>query len=81
VAQNAIGLAFLAEKKYAQAVTAFTNVRIKYFTVAAEVPRALRYLAQAADAAAAAATKPDAKALYQEQAAAARQELERWQKK
>jgi len=77
VAQNGIGLAFLAEKKYGEAVYAFTQVRIKYFSVGAEVPRALYYLAKAADGAAAAATKPEGKALYQAQATAARQELQR----
>jgi hypothetical protein len=77
VTQNGLGVAALSEKKYAEAVAAFNNVRIKYFQVADEVPRALFYLACAADAAAAAATKPDAKALYVDQAAAARAELER----
>jgi len=76
VANNGIGLAFLSEKKYADAVFAFTNVRIKYFSVTEEVPRALYYLAKAADAASAAATKPEAKTLFKDQAAAARQELE-----
>lgn len=75
VAQNGIGLAFLAEKKYADAIAAFTAVRVKYFSVADEVPRALHYLVKAADAAAAAATKPAVKAHYQAQADSARQEL------
>ena len=77
VAQNGIGLALLNEKRYPEAVYAFVNVRIKYFSVTDEVPRALYYLAQAADAAAAAATRPDGKALYKSQADAARQELQR----
>ncbi|MBL9088621.1 MAG: hypothetical protein JNM10_15895, partial [Planctomycetia bacterium] len=77
VAQNGIGLAFLAEKKYAEAVFAFTQVRVKYFSVAAEVPRALYYLAKAADAAAGAAAKPEAKTLYQAQAKGARDELQK----
>jgi tetratricopeptide (TPR) repeat protein len=78
VTQNGLGVAALSDKKYAEAVVAFNNVRIKYFQVRSEVPRALRYLAKAADQAAAAATKPDAKSLYSDQAAAARAELERW---
>lgn len=79
VAQNGIGLAHLAEKRYSDAIWAFTQVRIKYFSVADEVPRALHYLAKAADAAAAATTRTEAKTLYQEQAAVARKELaERW---
>ncbi len=77
VAQTGIGLAFLSEKKYSEAVFALTNVRIKYFAVGEAVPRALYYLAKAADAAAAAAQRPDAKSLYQSQADAARQELSR----
>ena len=77
LANNGIGLALLSEKKYADAVFAFTNVRIKYFSVADEVPRALYYLAKAADLASAAATKPDAKTLFKDQATAARAELER----
>ncbi len=77
VAQNGIGLALLNEKRYAEAVYAFVNVRIKYFSVTDEVPRALFYLAKAADAAAEAATRPDGKALYKSQADAARQELQR----
>jgi tetratricopeptide (TPR) repeat protein len=77
LAQNGVGLAFLAEKKYADAVNAFTQVRIKYFAVTDEVPRALYHLAKAAAAAAAAATKPAAKSLYQAQAESARQELQR----
>ena len=75
VAQTGIGLAFLSEKKYPEAVFAFTNVRIKYFAVGEAVPRALYYLAKAADAAAEAARAPDAKSLYKAQAEAARQEL------
>jgi hypothetical protein len=50
-------------------------VRVKHFAEASEVPRALSYLARAADAAAAAASG-DAKAVYQAQAAGARKELE-----
>lgn len=75
VAQNGIGLAFLAEKKYADAIAAFTAVRVKYFSVSDEVPRALHYLVKAAEAAASAAGKPAVKALYQAQADSARQEL------
>ena len=77
VAQTGIGLAFLSEKKYSEAVFALTNVRIKYFAVGEAVPRALYYLAKAADAAAGAAQRPDAKSLYKAQADAARQELQR----
>lgn len=87
VAQNGIGLALLNEKRYVEAVFAFVDVRIKYFSVASEVPRALYYLGRAADAASAAATLPSAKALFKAQADAARQELQRswrespWSKK
>lgn len=77
VAQTGIGLAYLSEKKYPEAVYALTNVRIKYFAVGEAVPRALYYLAKAADAAADAAQRPDAKSLYKAQAEAARQELSR----
>jgi hypothetical protein len=77
VTQNGLGVAALAEQKYADAIAAFNNVRIKYFQVSEEVPRALYYLAKAADKAGAAATKPDAKSLYSDQAAAARAELQR----
>ncbi len=76
VAQNGIGLALLNEKRYVEAVFAFVDVRIKYFSVTSEVPRALYYLGKAADAAAAAAARPDAKALFKSQAEAARQELQ-----
>jgi hypothetical protein len=75
VAQNGIGLAYLAEKKWTEALFAFGSVRIKYFQVAAEVPRALYYLAQAADGAAEAASKPEAKTMYKAQAEAARAEI------
>jgi len=77
VAQTGIGLAFLSEKKYAEAVYALTNVRIKYFAVGEAVPRALYYLAKAADAAAEASQRPDAKTLYKAQAEAARQDLQK----
>lgn len=77
VAQNGIGLALLNEKRYSEAVYAFVSVRIKYFSVTDEVPRALYYLAKAADAASEAASRPDGKALYKSQADAARQELQR----
>jgi tetratricopeptide (TPR) repeat protein len=75
VLQNGLGLALSAQGKHAEAVLAFTEVRVKHFAEAAEVPRALSYLAKAADAAAAAATSPEAKAVYQAQAAGARKEL------
>lgn len=77
VAQNGIGLAFLREKRYSEAVYAFVNVRIKYFGEADEVPRALYYLGEAAEAAAKGSTRPEAKSLYQAQADAARAELAR----
>ncbi len=77
VAQNGIGLAFLAEKKHVDALFAFAAVRIKYFQVAQEVPRALYYLAQAADAAGDAAPKAEAKAAYKALAAATRDELKK----
>jgi TolA-binding protein len=77
VAQNGIGLSLLNEKRFAEAVFAFVDVRIKYFSVTSEVPRALYYLGKAADAASAAATRPEAKSLYKAQSDAARQELQR----
>jgi len=75
VLQNGLGLALLAQGKHSEAVLAFTEVRVKHFAETAEVPRALSYLAKAADAAAAAASSPEAKAVYQAQAAGARKDL------
>ncbi len=75
--QNGIGIALLAKKSYVDALFAFGSVRIKFFQVKEEVPRALYYLAKAAAGAAEAAAKPEAKALYQAQAEAARQELQK----
>jgi tetratricopeptide (TPR) repeat protein len=77
VVQNGIGLAYFSEKKYVDALFAFAEVRIKHFAVRDEVPRALWHLAKAADAAGAAATGKEAKALFAGQADAARKELER----
>jgi tetratricopeptide (TPR) repeat protein len=75
VLQNGLGLALLHQGKHAEAVFAFTEVRVKHFGEADEVPRALHYLAKAADAAAA-ASKGEAKALFEQTAAGARKELE-----
>jgi hypothetical protein len=76
IVSNGIGLSYLSEKKYVEALFAFSEVRIKHFSVREEVPRALYYLAKAATAAAAAATKPDAKVLFTQQADVARKELQ-----
>lgn len=75
MARNGIGLSLLAEKKYVEALWEFDAVRIKFFQVTEEVPRALYYLAKAASGAADAAPKAEAKDLFKAQAAAARQEL------
>jgi hypothetical protein len=51
VAQTGLGLAYLQEKAYEQAILAFRSVEVKHFGVAEEHARALHYLAEAADAA------------------------------
>ena len=80
VVSNGNGLSFLFKKKWVDALFAFNEVRVKHYSVRDEVPRALYYLAKAADGAAQEATKPDAKALFKGQAETARQELQRsWQ--
>ena len=76
VVQNGIGLAYLNEKRYVDAMFAFNEVRIKHFAVRDEVARALWYLQRAASEAAKAATRPEAKNLFQGQAEAAKKELE-----
>jgi tetratricopeptide (TPR) repeat protein len=77
VVSNGNGMSQLFQKKWVDALFAFNEVRVKHYAVREEVPRALYYLAKAADGAAKEATKPDAKALFTGQAAAARAELER----
>jgi hypothetical protein len=67
----------MANKQWVDAVLTFSTVRIKYFAVTEQVPRALYYLVQSADGAAKAATRPEAKALFEAQAKAAREELDR----
>ena len=80
VVSNGNGLSYLFKKKWVDALFAFNEVRVKHYSVREEVPRALYYLAKAADGAAQEATKADAKALFKGQADAARQELQRsWQ--
>ena len=64
VREVGLGLAYLQEKKYEEAVLAFRAVEVKYFQVPEEHARALFYLAQAADAAAGQATG-EAKKLYE----------------
>ena len=52
VAQLGLGLALLQEKKYEEALYAFRAVEVKYFEEPTVHAKALRYLAQASDAAA-----------------------------
>jgi tetratricopeptide (TPR) repeat protein len=52
VAQNGLGLAYLNEGAFEEAVLAFRGVDVKYFQVPEEPARALYYLSQAADGAA-----------------------------
>ena len=65
VMQNGLGLAYLNEKKYEEAIHAFRAVEVKYFQDPGEHARALHYLALAADEAAKKASQPEAKQLYQ----------------
>lgn len=77
VVSNGNGMSYLFRKQWVDALWAFNEVRVKHYSVREEVPRALYYLAKAADGAAEQATKPEAKALFKGQADAARQELDR----
>jgi hypothetical protein len=61
VAQNGLGLAYLAEQRYEEAVMAFDSVQVKYFQFPEETARALFYLAQAAAGAAQASKGEGAK--------------------
>jgi hypothetical protein len=80
VVSNGNGLSYLFKKKWVDALWAFNEVRVKHYSVREEVPRALYYLAKAADGAEKEAVKADAKALFHGQAQAARDELQRsWQ--
>ena len=64
VAQNGIGLAYLNEKKYEDALIAFRSVVVKYFEEPTEPARALYYLAKAADGASKQAKDPEVRAMY-----------------
>ncbi len=75
VLKNGLGFAYLSEKRYDDAVLAFRAVAVKYFEEPEEHARALHYLAQAADEAAKAATRPEAKKLYEAWRDAARESL------
>ena len=77
IVENGVGLAYLYEKKYVDALFAFNEVRVKHYAVREEVPRALYYMTKAAEGAAQAAVKAEAKTLFEGQAAAARSELAR----
>ena len=65
VMQNGLGLAYLQEEKFEEAILAFRAVEVKYFQVPEEHARALHYLAQAADKAANKASGEEARTLYQ----------------
>ncbi len=64
VMQNGLGLAFLQEGKFEDAILSFRAVEVKYFQVPEEHARALHYLARAADGAASKASD-EARALYE----------------
>ncbi len=65
VMQNGLGLAYLQEGKFEEAILAFRRVEVKYFQVPEEHARALHYLARAADEAAKQAAGDEARNLYQ----------------
>ena len=65
VMQNGLGLAYLQEGKFEDAILAFRAVEVKYFQVPEEHARALHYLARAADEAAKKASGEEARTLYQ----------------
>jgi tetratricopeptide (TPR) repeat protein len=75
VAQNGIGLAYLEQNKFEEAILTFRSVEVKYFEVPEEHARALHYLARAADGAAKAAGSDEARALYESYRDAALQRL------
>jgi hypothetical protein len=63
VAQTGLGLTYLNEQKYDEAILALQSVAVRYFAAREYAANALFHLAKAADAAAQAA-KPTAKATY-----------------
>ena len=65
VMQNGLGLAWLQDGRYEEAILAFRAVEVKYFQVAEEYARALHYLALAADEAAKKASNAEARTLYE----------------
>lgn len=75
VMQNGMGLANLNDKKYEEAILAFRAVEVKYFQVPEEHARALHYLAEAADKAAAEARQEQARKLYESYRDGARRRL------
>ena len=63
--RNGLGLAYLQEGKFEDAILAFRAVEVKYFQVREEHARALHYLARAADEAAKKASAEGARTLYE----------------
>ena len=63
--QNGLGLAYLQEGKFEDAILAFRRVEVKYFQVPEEHARALHYLARAADEASKQASGGEARAQYE----------------
>ena len=77
VAGNGIGLAELMSKNYEDAVFAFKQVTVQHFQIKEQAARATYYLVQAArEAAKAAKSNPDAKAMYEAMADGAKKALE-----
>ena len=64
VALNGTGLAYMAEKKYEEALLAFKSVAVKYYGDPEQTSRAYFYVAKAAEAAAKKAKGDEAKAMY-----------------
>ena len=77
VGLTGMGLAYLNEPqpRYEEALLAFKAVTVKYFQVPEQHARALKYLAEAADGAAKASTKPEVKQMYETMAREARERL------
>lgn len=64
VGLNGTGLAYMAEKKYDQALTAFKSVAVKYYGDPDQTSRAYFYIAKAAEEAAKAAKSDETKKMY-----------------
>lgn len=75
VMKNGLGLAYLSEKKYEEAIHAFRAVEVRYFEDVDQHARALHYLTVAAEGAAQKASG-EAKKLYERLATGAKARLE-----